>query len=172
MSVKAGNESAVVLENGVKSLVVGTRNLVMTPHIAGMMIDPGNDVTITDKEGRVSVRVVNNSSQPVGISNTVNPANIVGESMECFEFLGPTPLHRAWDSWIAGVLIRHGADVNAVDEQGRTALHCLVNTKAAKVVLEHGADVNAVDNNGHTPLYYAKNPDLIRLFTDHGGKLR
>lgn len=75
-----------------------------------------------------------------------------------------TPL--LMDSYITGnvvkMLIEHGADVNAVDEDnGSTALiHISSKGKIdlVKLLLENGADVNAQSNNGFTPLLAAIMP--------------
>lgn len=37
---------------------------------------------------------------------------------------------------------------------GRTKLHCARSTKEAQEALKHGADINAQDNNGLTPIQY------------------
>ncbi len=71
---------------------------------------------------------------------------------------GSTPLERAA---LAGraeaveLLIRRGADVNAVDRDRGTPLHAAAFLGHAKVVhalVENGADVNAVNVRGETPL--------------------
>ncbi len=54
------------------------------------------------------------------------------------------------------LLLKHGADVHARNQDGRTPLQELVaawGTPAGiKVLLDHGADINAADTKGHTPL--------------------
>ena len=59
-----------------------------------------------------------------------------------------------WEQ-IAGELIRHGADVNAVDQNGDTALHYSAQFKqprVMKLLLEAGAKSNLVDRWKQTPL--------------------
>ena len=70
-----------------------------------------------------------------------------------------TPLHNAlWSLERTKVLIRNGADVNAVDAEKRTPLHCAAckgYVDIAKVLIRNGANVNAVDGDLNTPLFYA-----------------
>jgi ankyrin repeat protein len=54
------------------------------------------------------------------------------------------------------VLLEHGANVGAVDNEGRTPLHAAAEggkVKVVRVLLEHGANVDAVDNEGRTSLH-------------------
>jgi ankyrin repeat protein len=75
---------------------------------------------------------------------------------------GGTPLH--WGTCVWGdrgtvkLLLRHGADVGARDDDGRTPLHWATVTGSREIValfISHGADVNAQDNEGKTPLQIA-----------------
>lgn len=71
---------------------------------------------------------------------------------------GGTPLMWAavtGQTEVIELLIRQGADVNAVSNEGGTALHAtafLGHAQAVDVLLRNGANVNARNKNGNTPL--------------------
>ncbi|MBM7068049.1 ankyrin repeat domain-containing protein [Actibacterium sp. 188UL27-1] len=50
------------------------------------------------------------------------------------------------------LLIDHGADVNARNDQGHALLHILIDPEFVPVVLAAGADPDVRDNEGRTPL--------------------
>ncbi len=58
---------------------------------------------------------------------------------------------------IALELIKKGADVNAIGNDGKRPLHQAVvdMEEVARALVEAGADINAQDNDGNTPLMYA-----------------
>lgn len=47
-------------------------------------------------------------------------------------------------------LLQLGADVNAVDQEGKSALFYASDVKTAKALLDAGADLTHLDNNGHS----------------------
>ncbi len=71
-------------------------------------------------------------------------------------------------------LVEHGADVDAVDSDGRTALMFAVlseNLKVIEFLIGSGADINKVDNKGFSALIFAvmlNNVDITKLLIHHG----
>jgi len=66
------------------------------------------------------------------------------------------------DADMAQLLIRNGADVNAMASSGKTALHALAEVQepagvfeTADALIAHGAKLHTVDNKGRTPLMEA-----------------
>lgn len=63
---------------------------------------------------------------------------------------------------VAGVLIDHGASLNATSKKGFTPLHLAAkygNIKVAKLLLQKEAPVDAQGKNGVTPLHVASHYD-------------
>ena len=93
---------------------------------------------------------------------------------------GSTPLHCAtWKGHerLVHVLLEHGADVNAVnnnDHWGTTPLHAAAhaNQRAiAELLIAHGADIQATNLNGRTPLAeteFHKARPVANLLKQHG----
>ncbi|MDP6636980.1 MAG: ankyrin repeat domain-containing protein [Phycisphaerae bacterium] len=67
----------------------------------------------------------------------------------------------------AEVLLKAGADVNAVSRDGSTPLHLIARNappksdKVAKLLIEHKADLNAKDSSGLTPLHWTTGNDAV-----------
>ena len=76
---------------------------------------------------------------------------------------GSTPLHCAtWKGHldVVALLLKSGADVNAVNENehwGTTPLHAAAHANQAaiaRLLLEHGANLKAKDKEGRTPMFH------------------
>lgn len=74
-------------------------------------------------------------------------------------------------------LLRKGADVNKVSEDGTTPLRWAVqegHLDIIQLLLSHGADINATDEEGQTPLYQAAadgNRELVEYLLDNGADI-
>ena len=76
---------------------------------------------------------------------------------------------------IAEMLLNFGADVNAVDDEGKTSLMRLdedANVELVRLLLKHGAKINAVDNYGNTPLISAvgdyADAEILQVLLENG----
>ncbi len=115
----------------------------------------------------MSTQPANLEKEMIRAAKTGNLAHIqelldqVPALIEARDADGSTPLHcAAWKGHqeVAALLLRHGADANAQNNNphwGGTPLHAAAhaNQRAiAALLLHHGADMNARSCNGRTPL--------------------
>ena len=76
------------------------------------------------------------------------------------------------------ILLAHGAEVNAKDENGqKTPLHIAADAESnavLQILLTHGAEVNAKDETGETPLHIAasdKSGVIPQILLSHGAEV-
>jgi ankyrin repeat protein len=75
---------------------------------------------------------------------------------------------------VMGLLLEHGAEINAKDYCGMTPLHAASkfrNLKAMKLLLENGADMDARNNDNDTPIGTASHfgtLGAVQLLVEHG----
>jgi ankyrin repeat protein len=69
-------------------------------------------------------------------------------------------------------LLKHGANPNARDSNGRTPLMRAEALDAVKSLLEHGADARAIGNHGETALNSLRIPDAVPLLIAAGGDVK
>ena len=115
-------------------------------------------------------------------SDAKHVKRLLGEGVDPNSSLPPddvTPLMLASNASITGLLIRSGAEVNAVDKNGRTALFhflSLIYPKRAalshvKEIIAHGADtqLGPWGDSSAYKLAYAKYGDDVARLLDGGG---
>ncbi|XP_058455291.1 uncharacterized protein LOC131432792 [Malaya genurostris] len=81
---------------------------------------------------------------------------------------GQTILHKNSNYYRLKFLVRNGAEIDAVDKDGKTALHFVAQKgklELAKWLIEHGAQANATDNRGNTVLHEAASSGQLDLIT-------
>ena len=77
---------------------------------------------------------------------------------------------------ITKLLIEKGADLNAVNRNGKSISHKLAfgesddEVELVKLLINKGANINLIDGDGFTPIMYARNPKIISILSENGGK--
>jgi hypothetical protein len=169
--VMSGFFSAMLLHRrGRWSLVKHRFRRVLLPLLLGM-------VTIVPATNWISSVAMSSASRTGGSASAAERASTIWAAAEAGDLdtierhlasgaavndlggeLRVTPLHQAALSnrvEAAELLIRRGADVNAVASDGGTPLHAaafLGNEEVVAALVEHGANVNAANQRGQTPL--------------------
>jgi ankyrin repeat protein len=74
-----------------------------------------------------------------------------------------------------GRLIKAGAKISAMDDNGQTPLHVAAkkdNVRAAEILIKEGAKIMPKDRAGKTPLDYAESSAMIKLLKQNGATER
>jgi len=139
------------LDNTPLSYAVSMGNL----HIAKLLIEHGIDINVRGWNGETPIFNV------YGLDN-VKFCIEHGAKVDIHDtHTKLTPLHCAATAGnknleIISLLIEHGADVNALDENGKTPLHSNIgwncDLDVVKLLIEKGADANATNNSNETAL--------------------
>ncbi|KAH8980421.1 ankyrin repeat-containing domain protein [Lactarius akahatsu] len=174
------------------------------PDAVRLLIDHGADVMVQDENHSTPLHLAAFS----GSTETVRLLIERGADVTAQDRVHRTPLHMAssWDDTTSAhrplhddemfvekfnekgdtmrLLINHGANVAAQDDNNLTPLHLASSYGSAETMLlliERGADVSAQDRNHRTPLHMASSwedahnlgkfrakADAVRLLIDHG----
>jgi ankyrin repeat protein len=84
---------------------------------------------------------------------------------------GSPPVLQVKDIATLKMLVDSGADIKAVDKDGRNLLHITDNYEITKYGIEKGIDINACDLKGETPLHYVSNPEIAELLLKNGANI-
>ena len=139
--------------------------------VAQVLLRHGADTEARDKSGWSSLeRASDRGCVEFACVLMAYGADVKAQDGENF-----TPLHLALGEEVARLLLKQGADANAVKICGQTPLHHLSSlgrVGETRVLLEHGVDANARDANNATPLHLAVyrpsfnddgHPDVVQL---------
>lgn len=114
------------------------------------LVELGVDVNLAGNIGtplHAAVKRNDFESVKVLVENGAD-VNIISEFFDA-------PLHNA-NAVIASYLLKNGANVNALDDDGGTVLHkSRIDDTKFELLIDHGADIHAQDHNGKTPLHVA-----------------
>ena len=143
--------------------------------VINFLIKHGANVELQDKDGRTALH------HAVGNYETVRCLIENGANVNATTNDNCTPLMIASkydDLRVINLLIKHGANVELQDKDGRTALYHAVmepwNYRTVRCLIENGANVNATTNDNCTPLMIASEYDELRainLLIKHGANV-
>lgn len=115
--------------------------------------------------------------EPVDRLEVVRLLMAAGSEVDARDDKGDTALIKnAWNPAIAILLIQHGADVNASNNEGWTPLFSASTAELTRALLQHGADFDVRNKRGQTPLEAARqfgNPGIVAILeAAKAGKLK
>jgi ankyrin repeat protein len=138
--------------------------------LAQNLLELGADVNAENNDGKTPLHILSESASRINDKgDALNLAWILSENGEVNrrDKVNETPLHLAirWGQFkIAGILLKHGTDANAQNDNGKTPLHLLSESwihdegdalDILRLLLELGAEVNNRDKDNQTPLHLA-----------------
>ncbi|SFJ66412.1 ankyrin repeat domain-containing protein [Thermoflavimicrobium dichotomicum] len=124
---------------------------------------PGSLWTIEDMATKAAEKRWNTVLHGAGNREEAERFLLEGANMEERAFWGQTPLMKQVDEKrldVVQLLLEHGTNIHAQDEEGNSALHYAVQRRSVReemvqLLLEHGADPNLPNHKGETPLHWA-----------------
>ena len=157
-------------------------------NMVDLLLDKGADVEITESTGKKPLHIACQKGyidiieallhNPFGVHVDIN----MKKGSEDGESPGATPLHEVILDYgylrnkfeVIEFLLKNGADVNAVDDNGETPLHYVIQSlnshsldayeesiEIANFLINEGADVNISNADGNTPLHYLIQGEII-----------
>ena len=133
-----------------------------------------------DSEGNLALHITSRCGMSAAVQLLVD----LGADTNTMNKSGQTPLHAAVSGEkdcpeLCETLLKHGATIDAVDEDGNQPLHLACNRghiNTASLLLSHEADTNTMNKSGQTPLHAATSgekdcPELCEILLRHDAKI-
>ena len=153
--------------------------------VAQMLVEHKADVNSLNKDGKTPLHILS-EHRTNNEDDVPNHARLLfqrGAAVKRYDHNYGAPLHlaapQAWFK-VARILLEHGADASAEDNNGMTALQLLLEPRSnkeedvlnhARLLLEHGAEVNISDNNYGALFHLAVRRawfKVARILLEHG----
>lgn len=158
------------------------------PEVIQLLLDNGADsadLIATDSDGKTPLhgggralwKIIDLEMLQLWLDNGAD----VNAASSSYTVLHYAAMHGA-NPGVIGLLLEHGADINARDAGGETPLDYgrrelweIIDPEMLQLWLDSGADVNAVSSTGSTPLHRAvrfnPNPEVITLLIESGADI-
>ena len=159
------------------------------PEVAQILLEHGADIALQNDNGQIPLHLVserghNDEGDRLVVARLLLAGSCADVNAQ--DFYGVTPLHNA--SYyrrprIVQLLLAHGANPHAEDNEGHNSLHrltpelnevdCQDVLTVTQLLLEQGVDVNVLDKNHETPLHISSSHgsfEITRLLLEHGAK--
>lgn len=170
--------------------ILHNQKVLENDKLAKKLLEKGADPTICDNKGDnfLSKTVLRGKSGEIILDVAIkcgcdlnkkiaNEKSILMEVMYAFSKLSRTEEERRRDlKTVASKLIRHGINIDAINNKGETVLFDLIregDVEGCAFVLENGVNINQINNKKESALYVSifegiKNLDIIILLLQYG----
>ncbi|XP_068806386.1 nuclear factor NF-kappa-B p100 subunit isoform X5 [Struthio camelus] len=174
------NQQIINVANNLQQTPLHLAVITKQPHVVQLLLQARADPTLLDRYGNSLLHLALQAGDEEMLRTLLAHLGSAAPYLLCLpNFHGLLPVHlavKAKSLACLDLLVRKGADVNAVERQGgRTPLHLAVEMEnlnmATYLVKKLGADVNSRTFAGNTPLHLAAglgSPTLAKLLLKAG----
>ena len=138
-------------------------------HIAKLLLKYGADINIKNKDGKTPLDIakLKNNNEMIELIESLLNVNKKDQ-------LGETPLFnavRSNDKLYIDILLKYGADINAVNIMGLTPIFNVKTRDILELLIQNGANIEHVQNKGLFPLFFfimKSQPALVTYMFKNG----